>query len=210
MQWLASGKDSTADGSLPESLLPQMSNLSQSVKRKMIFWRLDPLWSPGCPNPRVESNDVKHIFIFVLFNKHSCVLSKNFVTYSTATQIYISTTCKTAMTTSGKISKNIQFQNTHAGFTIFSVHSQHLKSSSSAFRPALSNLWLLPVIIIIIIITIIVSLKTRSGRCCCLSSYGAVRVGGEEIMKVMDGWLISRRRVKVPITLTQLYYISKI
>ena len=26
---------------------------------------------------------------------------------------YISTTCKTAMTTSGKISKNMQFQNTH-------------------------------------------------------------------------------------------------
>ena len=47
------------------------------------------------------------------------------------------------MTTSGKISKNNQFQNTQAGFTIFSVHSQHLKSSSSAFRPALSNLWLL-------------------------------------------------------------------
>ena len=37
----------------------------------------------------------------------------------------------------------VQFQNAHAGFTIFSVHSQHLKSSSSAFRPALSNLWLL-------------------------------------------------------------------
>ena len=59
---------------------------------------------------------------------------------------YISTTCQTAVTTSGKISKNNQFQNTHAGFTIFSVHSQHLKSSSSAFRPALSNLWLLLVI----------------------------------------------------------------
>ena len=129
-------------------LLPQMSNLSQSGKGKMIFWRLDPLWSPGCPNPRVESNDAKLIFIFVLFNKYYCVLSKNFVTYSTATQIYISTTSKTAMTTSGKISKNIQFQNTHAGFTIFSVHSQHLKSSSSAFRPALSNLWLLLVVII--------------------------------------------------------------
>ena len=129
------------------SLVPQMSNLSQSVKGKMIFWRLDPLWSPGCPNPRVESNDVKLIFIFVLFNKYYCVLSKNFVTYSTATQIYISTTCKTAMTTSGKISKNIQFQNTHGGFTIFSVHSQHLKSSSSAFRPALSNLWLLLVLL---------------------------------------------------------------
>ena len=114
----------------------------------MIFCRLDPLWSCGCPNPRVESNDVRLIFIFVLFNKYYCVLSKNFVTYSTATQIYISTTCKTAMTTSGKISKNIQFQNTHAGFTMFSVHSQHLKSSSSAFRPALSNLWLLLVIII--------------------------------------------------------------
>ena len=109
----------------------------------MIFSRLDPLLSPGCPNPRVESNDVKLIFIFVLFNKYYCVLSKNFVTYSTATQIYISTTSKTAMTTSGKISENIQFQNTHAGFTIFSVHSQHLKGSSSAFRPALSNLWLL-------------------------------------------------------------------
>ena len=125
----------------------------QSVKGKMIFWRLDPLWSPGCPNPRVESNDVKLIFIFVLFNKYYCVLSTNFVTYSTATQIYISTTSKTAMTTSGKISKNIQFQNTHAGFTIFSVHSQHLKSSSSAFRPALSNLWLLLVNIIYIIIS---------------------------------------------------------
>ena len=119
-----------------------MSNLSQSVKGKIIFWRLDPLWSPGCPNPRVESNDAKLIFIFVLFNKYYCVLSKNFVTYSTATQIYISTTSKTAMTTSGKISK-YPFQNTHAGFTIFSVHSQHLKSSPSAFRPALSNLWLL-------------------------------------------------------------------
>ena len=34
-----------------------MSNLSQSVKGKMIFWRLDPVWSPGCLNPRVESND---------------------------------------------------------------------------------------------------------------------------------------------------------
>ena len=85
-----------------------------SVKGKMIFCRLDPLWSRGCPNPRVESNDVKLIFIFVLFNKYYCVISKNFVTYSTATQIYISATCKTAMTTSGKISKNIQFQNTHA------------------------------------------------------------------------------------------------
>ena len=131
-----------------------MSNLSQSVKGKMIFWRLDPLWSPGCPNPRVESNDVKLIFIFVLFNKYYYVLSKHFVTYSTVTQIYISATCKTAMTTSGKtelvtlgkLSKNIQFQNTHAGFTIFSVHSQHLKSSSSAFRLALSNLWLLLVV----------------------------------------------------------------
>ena len=119
-----------------------MSNLPQSVKGKIIFWRLDPL----CPNPRVESNDVKLILIFVLFDKYYCVLSKNFVTYSTATQIYISTTSKTAMTTSCKISKNIQFQNTHAGFTIFSVHSQHLKSSSSAFRPALSNLWLLLVL----------------------------------------------------------------
>ena len=116
---------------------------AQVISKQMIFWRLDPLWSLGFPNPRVESNDVKLIFIFVLFNKYYCVLSKNFVTYSTGTQIYISTTCKTAMTTSGKISKNIQFQSTHAGFTIFSVHSQHLKSSSSAFRPALSNLWLL-------------------------------------------------------------------
>ena len=116
---------------------------AQVISKQMIFWRLDQLWSLGFPNPRVESNDVKLIFIFVPFNKYYCVLSKNFVTYSTGTQIYISTTCKTAMTTSGKISKNIQFQNTHAGFTIFSVHSQHLKSSSSAFRPALSNLWLL-------------------------------------------------------------------
>ena len=57
-------------------LLPQMSNLPQSVKGKITFWRLDPLWSPGCPNPRVESNDVKLIFIFVLFNKYYCVLSK--------------------------------------------------------------------------------------------------------------------------------------
>ena len=23
----------------------------------MSFWRLDPVWSPGCLNPRVESND---------------------------------------------------------------------------------------------------------------------------------------------------------
>ena len=63
---------------------------------------------------------------------------------------YISTACKTAITTLGKISKNIQFQNTHAGFTIFSVHSQHLKSSSSAFRPALSNLWLLLVVDVVL------------------------------------------------------------
>jgi len=48
------------------------------------------------------------------------------------------------LTTSGKLSKNIKFQNTHF---IFSVHSQHLKSSSSAFRTALSNLWLLIVYI---------------------------------------------------------------
>ena len=48
------------------------------------------------------------------------------------------------MTTSGKLSKNIKFQNIHF---IFSVHSQHLKSSSSAFRTALSNLWLLIVYI---------------------------------------------------------------
>ena len=72
-----------------ESLLPQMSRLSQSVKGKMTFWYLDPVWSPACPNPRVESNDVKRIFIFVLFNKYYCVLSKNFVTYSTATQIHL-------------------------------------------------------------------------------------------------------------------------
>ena len=26
-------------------------------KGKMIFRRLDPVWSPGCLNPRVESND---------------------------------------------------------------------------------------------------------------------------------------------------------
>ena len=39
------------------SLLPQMSHLSHSVKGKMIFWRLDPVWLPGCLNPRVESND---------------------------------------------------------------------------------------------------------------------------------------------------------
>ena len=70
------------------SFLPQMSHLSQSVKGKIIFWRLDPLWSPGCPNSRVESNDVKLIFIFVLFNKYYCVLLQNFVTYSTATQIH--------------------------------------------------------------------------------------------------------------------------
>ena len=53
------------------------------------------------------------------------------------------------MTTSGKISKNIQFQNTHALITIFSVHSQHLKSSSRAFRPALSNLWL-PLVLVLL------------------------------------------------------------
>ena len=34
-----------------------MSHLSQSVKGKMTFWRLDQVWSPGCLNPRVESND---------------------------------------------------------------------------------------------------------------------------------------------------------
>lgn len=39
------------------SLLPQMSDLSQTVKGKMIFWRLDPVWSLGCLSPRVESND---------------------------------------------------------------------------------------------------------------------------------------------------------
>ena len=71
------------------SRLPQTSHLAQSVKRKMIFWRLDPVWSPGCLNPRVESNDVKLIFIFVLFNKYYCVLSKNFVTHLTGTQIHL-------------------------------------------------------------------------------------------------------------------------
>ena len=59
------------------SLLPQMSHLSQSVKRKMIVWRLDPVWSPGCPNPQVESNDVKLILIFVLFNKYYNTLFQN-------------------------------------------------------------------------------------------------------------------------------------
>ena len=39
------------------SLLPQMSNLSRSVKGKLIFWSLSPFWSPGCLSPRVESND---------------------------------------------------------------------------------------------------------------------------------------------------------
>ena len=39
------------------SLLPQMSHLSQSITGKMIFWRLDQVWSPGCLSPRVESND---------------------------------------------------------------------------------------------------------------------------------------------------------
>ena len=39
------------------SLLPQMSHLSQSVQGQMIFWRLDPVWSPGCLNPRVKPND---------------------------------------------------------------------------------------------------------------------------------------------------------
>ena len=39
------------------NLLPQMSHLSQSVKGKMTFWRLDPVWSPGYLSPRVESND---------------------------------------------------------------------------------------------------------------------------------------------------------
>ena len=39
------------------SLLPQMSHLPQSVQGKMIFWRLDPVWSPGCLNPRVKPND---------------------------------------------------------------------------------------------------------------------------------------------------------
>ena len=71
------------------SLLPQMSHLSQSVKRKMIFWRLDPVWSPGCLNPPVESDDVKLIFIFVLLNKYYCVLSQNIVTHPTGTHIHI-------------------------------------------------------------------------------------------------------------------------
>ena len=153
------------------SLLPLMSHSFQSVKGKMIFfWRLDPVWPPGCLNPRVESNDgtvllkfdpvwspqirsakiiqpkaepklelprltkwntvlptfnpvcspeirsaiimqpnampklklprlakwspiiilaLPLIFIFVLFNKYYCVLSKNFVIYSTATQIHL-------------------------------------------------------------------------------------------------------------------------
>ena len=39
------------------SLLLQMSHLSQSAKGKMIFWRLHPVWSPGCLSPQVESND---------------------------------------------------------------------------------------------------------------------------------------------------------
>ena len=60
-----------------------------SKQGKMIFWGLDPVWSPGCLNPRVQSNDVKLIFIFVLFNKYYCVLSKKFVTYLTATQIHL-------------------------------------------------------------------------------------------------------------------------
>ena len=34
-----------------------MSHLSQSVKGKMTFWRLDQVWSPGCLYPRIESND---------------------------------------------------------------------------------------------------------------------------------------------------------
>ena len=48
-----------------------------------------------------------------------------------------------------RTSKNMQFQNKHAGITIFSVHSQHLNSSSSTFRPTLFNLWLLLVTILI-------------------------------------------------------------
>ena len=36
------------------SLLPQMSHLFQSIKGKMTFWCLDPVWSPGCPTH--ESN----------------------------------------------------------------------------------------------------------------------------------------------------------
>ena len=151
------------------SLVALMSHLCQSVKGKMIFWRLDPVWSPGYLNRRVESNDgtvlprfdpvwspqirsakiiqpkaepklelprlikwntvlptfnpvcspeirsaiIMHpnampklklprltkwspiilalplIFIFVLFNKYYCVLSKNFVTHSAATQIHL-------------------------------------------------------------------------------------------------------------------------
>ena len=129
-----------------------MSNLSQSVKGKIIFCRLDPLWSPGCPNPRVESNDVKLIFIFVLFNKYYCVLSKNLVTYSTATQIYTSLL---------HVKQLWQLQAKYPKTSNFKIHMlvllsslcipKHLKSCSSAFRPALSNLWLLLVIIIIII-----------------------------------------------------------
>ena len=110
------------------------------------FWCLDPVWSPGCLNPRVESNDVKVIFIFVPFNCSINIIVFNQTISSLIQQElkYVSTTCKTALTTSGKLSKNIQFQNTHF---IFSVHSQHLKSSSSAFRTALSNLWILLVYI---------------------------------------------------------------
>lgn len=39
------------------SVLPQMCHLSQSVIGKMIVLRLDPVWSPGCHSPRINSND---------------------------------------------------------------------------------------------------------------------------------------------------------
>ena len=78
--------------------------------------------------------------------------------------------------------KNVQFQNTYAGITIFSVHSQHLKSSSSAFRPALSNLWL-PLVIVQKIEFVTGSRiqlnrlldVTRHIRCCFTSVFGLVK-----------------------------------
>ena len=39
------------------SVLPQMLHLSQSVIGKMIVLRLDPVWSPCCLSPRIQSND---------------------------------------------------------------------------------------------------------------------------------------------------------
>ena len=57
----------------------------------------------------------------------------------------------------------MQSQNTNAGITIFSVQFQHLKSSLSAFRPALSNLWLLLVYILIISVTYTVLDITHTG-----------------------------------------------